>query len=54
MWKEYRIPFPVIQKAKSQIERQAAEKFENKELHAVALPIMIMATPVFRVALAVL
>jgi hypothetical protein len=37
IWKEYRIPFPVIQKAKDEIERQAAEKFENKESHAVEL-----------------
>lgn len=31
IWKEYRIPFPVIQKAKDEIERQATEEFENKE-----------------------
>src|SRR5688500_14385000 len=33
--KEYRIPIPVIQKAKKEIERQAAEEFENKEQHTV-------------------
>jgi hypothetical protein len=37
IWKEYRIPFPVIHKAKDKIERQAAEEFENKESHAVEL-----------------
>ena len=45
IWKEYRIPFPVIQKAKDEIERQAkdeierqaTEEFKNKELHAVEL-----------------
>ena len=37
IWKEYRIPFPVIQKAKNEIERQATEEFENKESHAVEL-----------------
>lgn len=37
IWKEYRIPFPVIQKAKKEIERQATEEFENKESHAVEL-----------------
>jgi hypothetical protein len=37
IWKEYRIPIPVIQKAKKEIERQAIEEFENKELHAVEL-----------------
>jgi len=37
IWKEYRIPIPVIQKAKNKIIRQAAEEFENKELHAVEL-----------------
>jgi hypothetical protein len=37
IWKEYRIPFPVIHKAKDKIERQAAEEFENKEMHAVEL-----------------
>ena len=37
IWKEYRISFPVIQKAKDEIERQAAEEFENKESHAVEL-----------------
>src|SRR6266508_2257756 len=37
IWNEYRIPIPVIQKAKKEIERQAAEEFENKELHAVEL-----------------
>lgn len=37
IWKEYRIPFPVIQKAKGEIERQATKEFENKESHAVEL-----------------
>lgn len=37
IWKEYRIPFPVIQKAKDEIERQATEEFNNKESHAVEL-----------------
>jgi hypothetical protein len=37
IWKEYRISFPVIQKAKDEIERQATEEFENKESHAVEL-----------------
>jgi hypothetical protein len=37
IWKEYRIPFPVILKAKDEIERQATKEFENKELHAVEL-----------------
>ena len=37
IWKEYRIPFGVIQKAKKEIERQATEEFENKEQHAVEL-----------------
>jgi hypothetical protein len=37
IWKEYRIPIPVIQKAKKEIERQAAEEFENIESHAVEL-----------------
>jgi hypothetical protein len=37
IWKEYRIPLPVIQKAKKEIERQAAEEFENIESHAVEL-----------------
>ena len=37
IWKEYRIHFPVIQKAKDEIERQATKEFENKELHAVEL-----------------
>ncbi len=37
IWKEYRIPFPVIQKAKNEIERQAKKEFENKKLHAVEL-----------------
>jgi hypothetical protein len=30
IWKEYRIPFPIIQKAKDEIKRQAIEDFENK------------------------
>ncbi len=37
IWKEYRIPIPLIQKAKKEIERQATEEFENKEQHAVEL-----------------
>jgi hypothetical protein len=37
IWKEYRIPFPVIQKAKNAIERQATEEFENKEMLASEL-----------------
>jgi hypothetical protein len=37
IWKEYRIPIPVIQKAKKEIERQASKEFDNKELHAVKL-----------------
>jgi hypothetical protein len=37
IWKEYRIPIPLIKQAKKEIERQAAEEFENKELHAVDL-----------------
>jgi hypothetical protein len=37
IWKEYRIPIPVIQKGKDEIERQAAKEFENKEMHAVDL-----------------
>jgi hypothetical protein len=37
IWKEYRIPISVIQKAKDEIERQATEEFENKKLHAVEL-----------------
>src|SRR5688572_4665545 len=37
IWKEYRIPFPVIQEDKNEIERQATEEFENKALHAVEL-----------------
>ena len=37
IWKEYRIPIPVIQKAKKEIARQATEEFEDKELHAVDL-----------------
>jgi hypothetical protein len=37
IWKEYRIPIPVIQKAKDEIERQAAKEFENKEMHALDL-----------------
>jgi hypothetical protein len=37
IWKEYRIPFPVIQKVKDEIEGQATEEFENKESHAVEL-----------------
>jgi hypothetical protein len=35
IWKEYRIPIPIIQKAKNEIERQATEEFENKVPHAV-------------------
>jgi hypothetical protein len=37
IWKEYRIPIPVIQKAKDKIERQATEEFENKEIQAFEL-----------------
>jgi hypothetical protein len=37
IWKEYRIPIPVIQKAKKELERQAIEEFDNKGLHAVEL-----------------
>jgi hypothetical protein len=37
IWKGYRIPFHVIQKAKDEIERQATEEFENKQPHAVEL-----------------
>lgn len=37
IWKEYRLPIHVIQKAKDEIERQATEEFENKEMHAVEL-----------------
>jgi hypothetical protein len=37
IWHEYRIPISVIQKAKDEIERQATEEFENKEMQAVEL-----------------
>ena len=37
IWNEYRIPLPTIRKAKNEIERRAAEDFENKKLHAVEL-----------------
>ena len=37
IWKEYRIPFPVIQKAKDEIERQATKEFENKQVQAFEL-----------------
>jgi hypothetical protein len=37
IWKEYHIAIPVIQKAKKEIERQAVEEFENKEMQAVEL-----------------
>jgi hypothetical protein len=37
IWKEYRIPIPIIQKAKKEIQRQAIEEFENKEMHAIEL-----------------
>jgi hypothetical protein len=37
IWKEYRIPIPLIHKAKREIERQATEEFESKERHAVEL-----------------
>jgi hypothetical protein len=40
IWKEYRIPFPVIQKAKRAIERQSTEEFENKEMYAVELAML--------------
>ena len=39
IWKDYRIPFPVIRKAKNEIERQATEEFNDKESHAVELAI---------------
>ena len=35
IWKKYRIPIPVIQKANKEIERQATEEFDNKAVHAV-------------------
>ena len=37
IWKKYRIPFPLIQKAKDEIERQATKRFENKEMLASEL-----------------
>lgn len=37
IWQEYRIPIPVIQKAKKKIERQAFEEFNNKEMLAFEL-----------------
>ena len=37
IWKEYRIPIPIIQKAMKLIERQTTEEFEDKESHAVEL-----------------
>jgi hypothetical protein len=37
IWREYRIPIPLIEKAKKEIERQATEEFDNKEQHAVEL-----------------
>ena len=37
IWKEYRIPIPIIQKAKKEIQSQATEEFNNKESHAVEL-----------------
>ncbi|MGH9926271.1 MAG: hypothetical protein ACREAS_10360 [Nitrososphaera sp.] len=37
IWKEYRIPIPVILKAKKKIERQAIEEFNNKEMQAFEL-----------------
>ena len=37
IWKKYRIPIPVIQKANKEIERQATEEFDNKGVHAVEL-----------------
>lgn len=40
IWKEYRIPIPAIQKAKKEIEKQAAEEFDNKEQLAVELAML--------------
>ena len=37
IWKEYRIPIPIIQKAKKEIQSQATEESNNKESHAVEL-----------------
>src|SRR4051794_5693271 len=37
IWKECRIPIPLIQKAKDEIERQATEEFNNKEMQAFEL-----------------
>jgi hypothetical protein len=37
IWREYRIPISVIQKAKKEIERQAIEDFENKGQQAFEL-----------------
>jgi hypothetical protein len=37
IWKEYRIPIDVIQKAKKKVERQAIEEFNNKEMQAFEL-----------------
>lgn len=37
IWKEYRIPVPLIEKAKKEIGRQAMKEFENKEQHTVEL-----------------
>jgi len=37
IWREYRIPIPLIQKAKKEIERHAAEEFENKGQQAFEL-----------------
>jgi hypothetical protein len=37
IWREYHIPIAFIRKAMKEIERQATEEFDNKELHAVEL-----------------
>src|SRR3712207_68572 len=37
IWKDYRIPLTVIEKAKKEIERQALEDFENKGQQAFEL-----------------
>jgi hypothetical protein len=37
IWREYRIPISVIQKAKKEIERQAIEDFEDKGQQAFEL-----------------
>jgi hypothetical protein len=37
IWREYRIPLPIIKKAKKEILGQAVEEFANKESHVVEL-----------------